>query len=330
VSGDPLLIGDLGGTHARFSLIGAKGGVLEEPLTVENRGYPSAEEAIASYLERVGVQRPGAICLAVAGPVTDQEVQFLNIDWNLDAQALGNRFHCPSVRLLNDFEAAAYGVPMLREDDVVAISAPVSSRGGLPDFSQEPITIGIVGPGTGLGVGGLVSLAGHRHALSAEGGHTGFAPETPLQMDVLRLLQQRFDRVSDERLLSGPGIENIYWALHQVHGLSPANRSAAEIFDRAHSDEDDVAIETVRLFYECLGQVAGNLALTLGAWDGIYIAGGIARRQAGRFDAPGFRSGFENKGRYCHIMEHVPTWLITHAHPGLLGAKYLALRAAGA
>jgi glucokinase len=161
--------------------------------------------------------------------------------------------------------------------------------------------------------------------VTGEGGHQGFAPESQLQLDVLTMLRQRFDRVSDERVVSGPGIQNIYWALTKMHGKNETQLSAAEIFVRAENDRDPRAAEAVQLFFEVLGQVAGNLAISLSTFDGVYIAGGIARRYPQLLAMSRFRSGFENKGPHRSLMERIPTRLITHPEPGLLGASSYAI-----
>ena len=182
----------------------------------------------------------------------------------------------------------------------------------------------MLGPGTGLGVAGLYRRGGVHVPIVGEGGHVGFAPATRVQIDVLNALRERFDRVSAERLLSGAGIEQIYWALCRLHGERRLQLDAAQVF-AASADGDPRAHEATQLFFEVLGQVAGDLALTLGAADGVYIAGGIAKRYPELLQASGFRSAFESKGRHRALMERIPTLLVTHAEPGLLGAAHCAL-----
>jgi len=186
--------------------------------------------------------------------------------------------------------------------------------------------VGVIGPGTGLGAVGLRKYGNVLLPIAGEAGHGGFAPETQVQMDILRALRQRFDRVSSERLVSGPGVENIYWALMRIHGEKRAHLSAAEIFTAALENTDPLASEAVQMFFEVFGQVAGDLALTLGAEDGILVAGGISKRYPDLLKNSGFRAGFENKGRYRSLMERIPTQLILHDQPGLLGAAYCALK----
>jgi glucokinase len=220
---------------------------------------------------------------------------------------------------MNDFEANAWCIPMLGEGDMESIGVAQGGIKGKADFS-----VGVLGPGTGLGIAGLISRNGVCLPMTGEGGHMGFAPETGLQIDVLRLMRERFDRVSQERLLSGQGLENLYDCLLRLHGREGRSPGAAQIFSGALDGSDVIAAETVQLFYEILGQVSGNLVLSLGAWDGLYIAGGIVKRYPDVLKSSMFRSGFENKGRYRSLMEKVPTYLITHDEPGLLGAGHVA------
>ena len=260
----------------------------------------------------------------MAGPVIDQSVRFTNNHWSIDAGELSQRFPAARVRLLNDFEAIAYSLPLLADTDTVTIGLQEGQLRGKRDF-----TVGVVGPGTGLGVAGLIGRGEHRFAVVTEGGHVGFAPENQLQFEVLRVLRDQFQRVSQERLLCGPGLENIYWAIRQIHGERPSRLAAAEIFQRAMDQSDIHATEALNLFYEALGQSAGNAALSLGAYDGIYIGGGIVKRYPNLLKTSAFRTGFENKGRYRSLMERVPTLLITHSEPGLLGACDVAARLFG-
>jgi glucokinase len=155
----------------------------------------------------------------------------------------------------------------------------------------------------------------------AEGGHTGFSPENLNQVKLLAGLLSKFDRVSNERLLSGPGIQNIYLTLAQMSQTEAQDYSAAEIAEKGVSGEDDLCSNTMDLFFEVLGQVAGDLALTLGSHDGIFIAGGICQRYVEPLQSSRFRQGFANKGRHSSLLEKVPTWLITHPNPGLVGAS---------
>ncbi|MGB5354551.1 MAG: glucokinase [Woeseia sp.] len=316
-----LLIGDIGGTNARFALARDDAAGFDKALTLSCADFATAEIAIADYLKRTGAAEPRVICIAAAGPVVDNRVRFTNNHWTLSCRDLAEDFKTERVRLLNDFEAIAYSIPCFGADDCVPAGLlPVSN------LRDRDFTVGIVGPGTGLGAAGLLCRDGALIPIVGEGGHVGFAPESQLQMQLLSTLRDQFDRVSDERLVSGPGLENIYEALVGLHGEKPIFATAKEIFTRAAANEDVRANEALQLFYEILGQVAGNLALTLGAADGVYIAGGIVKRDPSLLANSRFRSAFESKGRHRSLMERIPTQVIVHPEPGLLGASYVALK----
>lgn len=318
-----LLIGDIGGTNARFATADHKVPGFSDAITLRCDDYESAEVAIKHFLETIDAESPKVICLAAAGPIIDQRVRFTNNHWVTSAEDLSAEFAISPVRLLNDFEAIAYSIPLLSKDDFLPIGLPQPNS-----LDTEHYMVAILGPGTGLGAAGLRK---HGHLLipiASEAGHVGFAPDMQVQLEILTALRERFDRVSNERLVSGPGLENIHWALTRIHGEKRAHLKPAEIFEAASDNSDPLAVEAVEMFFEILGQVAGDLALTFGAEDGVFIAGGIVRRYPTLICNSRFRLGFERKGRYRSIMERVPTQLIMHEEPGLLGASYCALQMA--
>lgn len=314
-----LLIGDIGGTNARFALADRITPGFTAELTVPCADFESAHHAIESFLTTRKAPSPDIICLAAAGPVVEQTVRFTNNHWLLKATDLAATFAGSRVRLLNDFEAIAYCLPSLASADLLPIGLP--APGLLP---EDNYTVGVVGPGTGLGAVGLKMVDQVRMPIPGEAGHVGFAPATKVQMEVLGVLREQYDRVSAERLISGSGLTNIHWALGRVHGTDWPQRSASEIFAAAQDNSDGRAAEAVQLFFEVLGQVAGDYALAIGAYDGIFIAGGILPRYPELFANSGFRTGFENKGRYRSMLEKIPTQLILHKNPGLLGAAVVA------
>jgi glucokinase len=314
-----LLIADIGGTNARFALADAEQAGFHDAMTLKCADFASADDAIRHYLDTLSAGAPEVICLAVAGPVIEGSVQVTNNHWTLNAADIATSFNAKEVRLLNDFEAVAYSIPELGVDATEVI--------GLPD--QRPtldgdFNIGIIGPGTGLGIAGLVRRGQTIIPIVGEGGHIGFAPKSQVQVEILEALRGKFDRVSVERLVSGSGLENIYWALTRIHGEQRMQLSAEDVFTQGHEDGDPRASEAVHMFFEILGQVAGDIALTLGANDGVYVAGGIAKRYPELLQNSGFRNAFDNKGRHRALMERIPTLLITHDEPGLLGAAYCA------
>jgi len=315
-----LLIGDIGGTNARFALADDKVPGFSQEATLQCADYASADIAIKQYLQDVGAKSPDVICLAAAGPIVDQRVRFTNNPWSIAADELAEEFSISRVRLLNDFEAIAYSIPLLGEKDCLPIGLPEPEP-----LDEQHYTLGILGPGTGLGTVGLRKHGDILIPIPSEASHGGFAPESHVQIDMLNALRERYDRVSSERFVSGPGLENIYWAMSRIHGEQRPRLSAQEIFAKAKDKSDPRAAEAVQVFFEILGQVAGDFAMALGANDGIFIAGGIVRRYPDLLENSRFRSGFENKGRHRSIMERISTQLILHKQPGLLGASYVAL-----
>jgi len=318
MSAGSLLVGDIGGTNARFALADAEAARYTQVRELKCGDFESADAAIRHYLETVAAGKPDAICLAAAGPIVDGRVRFTNNPWVISAALLRETFEGCPVTLLNDFEAIAYSVPLLAADDCMTIGLP------LPAPLGDEYTVGIVGPGTGLGAVGLVRRGETLLPVPGEASHAGFAPESSVQIRILEVLRDRFDRVSTERLVSGPGIGNLYFALAEIHGENRSVPPAADIFAAATGRENPIATEAVELFFELLGQFAGDYALALGAEDGLYIAGGIVRRYPDMITSSGFRAGFENKGRHRSLMERIPTRLILHEQPGLLGASYCA------
>jgi glucokinase len=312
-----LLIGDIGGTNARFAI--ASPGVAEfrEEMILKCKDFAEPILAIRHFLDSAEIEQPDSLCLAVAGPVRNGAVSLTNNHWHISCENLASRLNVSHVRLLNDFEAIAYSLPAINGKYLQAIGL-----GGQYDPSDGNYTLGVVGPGTGLGAASLVQRNGRRFALVTEAGHVGFAPENALQRAVWEILRQRFGRVSDERLVSGQGISNLHMALADLHAITTSPLSPQTIFEKA--TEDKLCSEAVGLFFDVLGQVAGNFVLASGALDGLFIAGGIVQRYPELLSNSGFRSGFENKGRHRHIMEDVPTWLICHPQPGLLGASVIA------
>jgi len=314
-----LLVGDIGGTNARFALATGDAARFEKSLDLQCADFATANDAIEHYLEQTQSGPPGAICIAAAGAVIDGVIDVTNNHWRLSEQDLRATFDVHTVRLLNDFAAVAYAIPLLKATDLenVGPAMPVELPAG--DFR-----VAVVGPGTGLGIAGLYRSAGVLTPITGEGGHSGFAPATALQIAILKVLTKKFGRVSTERLVSGAGLVDVHAALAEVRGESSAVSQAAEIFALAAA-EDSLAATAVNVFFEILGQVAGDLVLTLGATDGVYIGGGISRRYPEMLASSSFRAAFENKGRYRSLMERIGTRLIMHEQTGLLGAAYCAM-----
>lgn len=317
-----LLIADIGGTNARFALATESVPYFEYAQTFQCADFRSIESAIDTYLDTHDIhdiKSLAGICFAVAGPIMNNSVRFTNNHWFIQGDHLQDRYSTSKVKLLNDFVSIAYSLTGLSTEDHHFIG---------PEFEtlnlQSDFTLAVLGPGTGLGTAGFCQRSEVLFPMPTECGHVGFAPDNPMQDKILKILHRKFERVSNERLLSGPGLSNIHEALCEVKkqpnpGLSPADIAAA-----AREKSDPLCVQTMELFFEILGQVAGDTALALGAYQGIYLGGGIAQRYPRQLANSKFREAFENKGRYRKMMEKIPTHLITHKNPGLLGASVYA------
>jgi glucokinase len=307
------LIGDIGATNARFALVGPQRRIGRTRVLATS-DYAGIAEAIDSYLGEETDDRPDQAVLAVASPVTGDRISFTNSPWTFSIAELQQRLGLRRLKVVNDLTATALAVPHLTERDRVQIGS------GQP-VADAPI--GIVGPGTGLGVGALVRAGQEWITIPSEGGHVTMAPGDARESAVLDLMRRRFDHVSAERVLSGPGLVNLYNAICETEGVPAASYAPAQITDAAIGARDARCHETVAMFCAMLGTVAGNLALTLGARGGIYISGGIVPKLGPTFAQSGFRERFEQKGRMRAFLAPIPTYVITHAVPAFLGAASL-------
>lgn len=307
-----ILLGDIGGTNARFAVASHTKAKYESERVFQCDDFGSAESAIQQYLEEISAPPVTSVCLAVAGPVAEGKARLTNNRWLFDEESLRAALGCDRVKLINDFQAAALGMAELGPADLTQVGDVE-----LPDLRRTEYVIAVVGPGTGFGASTLIKRDGRLTTLSGEAGHVGFAPENPLQVELLASLADQFGRVSDERLVSGSGLVNIFNFLTTRRQAESGPIDAATIFSRA--DRDQTAQEAVALFFELLGQAAGNFVLATGSFDGLFVAGGIVQRYPDLLRNSAFRTGFENKGRHRELMRAVPTVLVNHPLPGLLG-----------
>jgi len=308
-SGKLGILGDVGATNARFALLGLDGR-MTAPKTSAVADYASLADAIEAYLVKEGGARPTHGALAVAAPIVGDAVSMINHPWSFSIAALRLRLGLERLSVLNDFVANALAIPHLGPADVAKIGAGEPAEGA---------SVGVLGPGSGLGVSGLIRSEGRQVAVEGEGGHATLAPANARESAVLDRLRARFGHVSAERALSGPGLVNLYDALCELTGEAAPALSPADITDPSRLSADPRARETVTMFCAMLGTVAGNLALTLGARGGVYIAGGIAPRLGPAVFGPPFRERFEDKGRLHGYLAATPTYLILRPTPALLG-----------
>jgi glucokinase len=330
-----VLSGDIGGTNSRLALFEGTAPAPRFERQYPSEQAPSLEAIVGRFLDEASAAlgarpAPERATFAVAGPVAEGSARITNLPWFVDARALEkNVAGLRRVLVVNDFEAAAYGVTLLGAEHLRPL-------GGGPARPGGPVVV--AGPGTGLGAAFLMWSAEQRRylVLPSEGGHADFPPRTPLEWGLTAWLAGRHERVSYERVLSGPGLEAIFEYLM----LDPATRRLAtdETRRRMASGEDGAAVITaqaaagadaacalaVNVFGAALGALAGNLALTVLATGGVFLAGGIPPRIVTLLERGPFREAFEAKGRFRGFVEKVPVFVVTHPRLGLLGAAALA------
>jgi glucokinase len=314
----PRLLADVGGTNARFAWQASAGAEIVDLLTLACIDYPSLGDAIGAYLTQSGHVTPPDCAIAIANPITGDQVRMTNHHWAFSISALQARCGFERLRVLNDFTALALALPHLGADQLRQIG------GGAP-VAGTPIAL--IGPGTGLGVSGLVPDGrGGWIALEGEGGHATLGARTPRESAVLQRLDAKHGHASAERAVSGQGLVDIHLALQALDALEAPGRpglalAPADIVHRALDASDARCGEAVDLFCAFLGTAAGNLALTLGARAGVYIGGGIVPRLADAFERSAFRHHFESKGRFQPYLAAIPVYLIqAQQSPALLGA----------
>lgn len=312
------LLADIGGTNARFALLleGAPGPAVNLPV----KDYPTAYDAVAAALDRLGAAQPPAVAvLAFAGPVDAGRAVMTNAGWDTTAAELRERFGFAGVRLLNDYAALALSLEHLAESDRLRIGpARPMARGALA----------VLGPGSGLGVAAVLPAdppaIPHGLPLVSEGGHATMPAADSLDAEILAVLREEFGHVSAERVLSGPGLANIRRALARLQGRSQAELGAEEVTRRGLDGSDDLSRLALERFCLFLGTFAGNCALGFGAQGGVFLAGGILPRFPDFLAASGFRARFEEKGRFRDYLSAIPTWLITRPAAAFVGLAAVA------
>ena len=311
---------DIGGTHARFALaeIAADGAItLGEPATLHTKDHASFQTAWEDFATQQGGSLPKATAIAVAGPVGRQEdnervIQFTNNPWIIRPALIPEKLGVERFTLVNDFGAVGHAVARAGEEHFVHLAGP-----DLPLPAEG--TLSIVGPGTGLGVAHIWRNAAGYRVQATEGGHTDFAPLDTIEDAILARLRQRYRRVSVERVVSGPGIVDIYEALAGMEHRAIQQVDDRTLWQLGTSGEDSLAAAAVDRFCLSLGSVAGDLALAQGA-SGVVIAGGLGLRIKDTLIRSGFAERFRAKGRFEALMAAIPVKLITHPQPGLFGA----------
>lgn len=316
----PWLLADVGGSHARFAWLAGPDQAPQHVRTLAVHEYPGLLEAVRAYLAGLslgglaqGVERqPRSAALALAVPVTGDAVRFTNNPWSFSQRELQRALGLQRLQVLNDFEALALSLPRLRANQWQTLSA------GSPDWS---LPLAVVGPGTGLGIAGLVPCGSGWRAVAGEGGHATLAPHDDYESELLRIARQTHAHVSAERLLSGAGLPLLYRCVAVLED----ERAVAEVdgrwvIEQALAGEDPLARRCIEVFCAMLGGFAGSAALTFGARGGVFIGGGIAPRLGTLFTSSAFRERFEAKGRYRDYLAAIPTALVTDTLVALDGA----------
>jgi len=316
-STDRLVAVDIGGTHARFVIatIGDDGTItLDEPVTLKTEDHASFQTAWEDFGRIQGGDLPKAVSIAVAGPVGGDVIRFTNNPWIIRPALVKEKLNVDAYTIVNDFGAVGHAVARAPETDFLHLTGP-----------DEPLaaegTISIMGPGTGLGVAHVWrDGAGNYRVQATEGGHIDFAPHDMIEDAILARLRRRHNRVSVERIVSGPAIVDIYATLARMENRATMEEDDRTIWQNGMDGSDSLAAAAVDRFCLALGSVAGDIALAQGGFGGVVIAGGLGYRIRDTLAQSGFAERFRAKGRFEKLMSSIPVKIITHPQPGLFGA----------
>lgn len=311
------LVGDVGGTNARLALCCLESGRLSAVQSYRGEQFASLESVIRTYLQTHAVQVDSA-CIAIACPVTDDWVAMTNHSWAFSIRAMQQALGLARLAVINDFTAVSMAIPVLPAESLIQLGGQAAQQG-------RPIAI--YGAGTGLGVAHLIQSGERWISLPGEGGHVDLAAGSEEEDELLALLRAELGHVSAERVLSGPGLVNLYRAVVKAAGREPQALTPQMISERALAEQCADCRRALTLFCVMMGRFGGNLALNMATFGGVYIAGGIVPRFLEFFRTSPFRQAFEEKGRFQAYLAAIPVYLITHDNPGLLGAgAYLRQR----
>jgi glucokinase len=308
------LVGDIGGTNARFAIVSKGNSELISIETLQCEKFKTIQQALQFYLSSIKDIQISLACIASAGTVHLDTFKPANNDWVINKSDVSSALNNIQVSWINDFNAQALATTMLSNNDVVTIKAGI----------EQPNRLRLaIGPGTGLGICGLIRSSGEWVSVTTQGGHSDLAPNTSLEIEILTLLKKKFGHVAVERVLSGPGIVNLYEALCQINGKDILFHSPSEITAAAiNPNPDYLSKETLLLFCQIFGSVTGSIALTTGSLGGVYITSDLVRNFLDFFISSEFVQNFENKGRMKYYMADIPIYLSKKENMGLLGATH--------
>lgn len=321
-----ILAGDIGGTHSRLAFFDVQGGKfrLNTASVFPSREYRTLDEIAVKFVQTTGLT-PQTACFGIAGPVREGRVVASNLPWVIESKKLGNELHIRNAVLINDLEASAWGIAAMGPEDVVVLNP------GVPGASGNQA---VVAAGTGLGEAGMYWDGVQHHVFASEGGHADFAPRDDLQIELLKYLRAKFGRVSFERVLSGPGLVNVYEFLIET-GRGQQSKTVSEqmqqsdpaaVISRAALDGTCPAAEqALDIFVSVYGAEAGNLALKTMSSGGVFIAGGIAPKILSKLTGPLFMDSFLDKGRLRPVLQAMPLKVVKNEQLALLGAARCAV-----
>jgi glucokinase len=316
-----ILAGDIGGTKTNLGLFrrGKKRPVLKVVETYPSRPAPSLEHIVKSFLRKQQV-RVSKACFGIAGPVIGGRVKTTNLPWEISEARMQRQLELSHVSLINDLTATALAVPFLSGKELFSLNKAKARKGQ---------NIAIMAPGTGLGTGFLIPWEGKYIPISSEGGHVDFSPNSKVEVELWQYLREKYDHVSIERVISGPGLVNIYtwlkdsgryreplWLAKKIEEMEPA----AAISEVGLAEGHPLCVEALNVFVSVLGAAAGNLALTAMTTGGVYLGGGIPPKILPKLEEPLFIQAYKNKGRFTKVLEKIPVRVILNAKAALLGA----------
>ena len=306
----PILIGDVGGTNARFAVVADAGSPAGEPKIVQTADFGTIDEAIRACLADGSMGQPKSAVIAVAGPVDGDAIPLTNCPWVVRPKGMFDTLGLTDVVVLNDFEAQALAVVALGPEHMEQIG------GGEADPEAPRV---VLGPGTGLGVAGLIRFGDRWIPVPGEGGHMDIGPRTHRDAEIFRHIEPLEGRISGEQILCGRGLVNTYRAVVLADDGDPVFTTPAEVSTAALAGTDPDAMEALTLFVTCLGRTAGDLALVFKAQGGVFLSGGIAQKIVPALKAPNFRASFEDKAPHTAMMRAIPIYVMTHPLAALIG-----------
>ena len=304
---------DVGGTNTRIALFDSQTKALRALSTYTNRDYASFADVITAWMETLTEPRPTEGCIAIAAVPRGDHISMTNMDWSFSRSAIQETFNFAHLSWINDFEANAFSLPHLTECDREVMIA------GEPEDSSRLV---VIGPGTGLGGATIETFGQTSYARACEPGHMSLSPANDLELEIFKTLMQRYSHVHAELLVSGPGLLRLYETLAKITGKDAQIHSPAAVSQLAMDQSDETAVLALNTFAGLLGSIAGDFALANGSYGGVYLAGGIVPTMIPFLQRSNFHQRFCDKGALDINLRTVPIYVITTAHPGLIGAAH--------